>query len=120
MPLRRFDAPAIRQWMLEDSLGFPDDAGQRELLRRTGGWPTLVGRVVTGLAGRDRDQALDAVLRQVRAKPSTFLDDTGVRADPCLAAAWHVLVKEDDRGTIEDLTTLLTLYGEDGTATNSS
>ncbi|NVI87589.1 hypothetical protein, partial [Actinomadura sp. BRA 177] len=116
VPLRRFDAPAIRQWMLEDSLGFPDDAGQRELLRRTGGWPTLVGRVVTGLAGRDRDQALDAVLRQVRAKPSTFLDDTGVRADPCLAAAWHVLVKEDDRGTIEDLTTLLTLYGEDGTA----
>ncbi|WP_165978384.1 hypothetical protein [Actinomadura darangshiensis] len=107
--------PAIRQWMLEDSLGFPDDAGQRELLCRTGGWPTLVGRVVTGLAARDRDQALVDVLRQVRGRLVAFLDDTGVRADPCLAAAWGVLVQEDDRGTAEDLTALLTLYGEDGT-----
>ncbi|NKZ06303.1 hypothetical protein [Actinomadura latina] len=115
VPLRRFDGAAIRQWMLEDSLGFPDDAGQRELVRRTGGWPTLVGRVVTGLAGRDRDQALDEVLRQVRAKPAAFLDDTGVLADPCLAAAWRVLVEEDDRGTAEDLAALLTLYGEEGT-----
>ncbi|NEA22878.1 hypothetical protein, partial [Actinomadura bangladeshensis] len=116
VPLRRFDAPAIRQWMLEDSLGFPDDAGQQELLRRTGGWPTLVGRVVTALAGGDRDQAIDDVLRQVRTRPTAFLDDTGVRADPCLTAAWHVLVEENDRGTAADLTALLTLYGEDGTA----
>ncbi|MFG1852470.1 hypothetical protein ACGFJT_11575 [Actinomadura geliboluensis] len=112
VPLRRFDPPAIRQWMLEDSLGFPDDTGQRELVRRTGGWPTLVGRVVTALDGRDRDQALDNVRRQVQARPAAFLDDTGVRADPCLAAAWHVLVEEDDRGTAADLTALLTLYGE--------
>lgn len=113
VPLRRLDPPAIRQWMLEDSLGFPDDAGQRELLRRTGGWPVLVGRVVTALAGRDRDQALDDVLRQVRGRPAAFLDGTGVRADPCLAIAWRVLVREDDRGTAEDLGALLTAYGEE-------
>ncbi|MEU8802272.1 hypothetical protein [Spirillospora sp. NPDC048819] len=118
VPLRRFDPPAIRQWMLEDSVGFPDDAGQRELVRRTGGWPALVGRVVTALTehGRDRDQALENVLRQVRLRPAALLDATGVRADPCLAAAWRILVAEDARDPHEDLATLLTLFGEDGTA----
>ncbi|WP_157406284.1 hypothetical protein [Actinomadura chibensis] len=118
VPLRRFDPPAVRQWMLEDSLGFPDDAGQRELVRRTGGWPTLVGRVVTGIAerGGDRDHALDAVLRQVRAKPAALLDDTGVRADECLAAAWRVLVEWDARETPEDFAALLAASGEQGTS----
>jgi hypothetical protein len=118
VPLRRFDAPAIRQWMLEDSLGFPDDAGQRELVRRTGGWPALVGRVVAGLAGpgRDRDRTLEDVLRQVRDRPAAFVDDTGVRSDPCLAAAWRVLVAENGRETAEDHAALLALFGEDGTA----
>ncbi|WP_171064519.1 hypothetical protein [Actinomadura soli] len=117
VPLRRFDPPAIRQWMLEDALGYPDDAGQRDLVRRTGGWPVLVGRVVTGLAGpgRDRDQMLESVLRHVRDRPRSFLDDTGVRADPCLAAAWRTLVAEDARETAEDLAALLALFGEEGT-----
>ncbi|TDB84923.1 hypothetical protein E1264_22915 [Actinomadura sp. KC216] len=117
VPLRRFDPPAIRQWMLEDALGYPDDAGQRDLVRRTGGWPVLVGRVVTGLAGpgRDRDQVLEGVLRHVRDKPGILLDDAGVRADPCLAAAWRTLVAEDARETAEDLAALLTLFGEEGT-----
>ncbi|MFI0372357.1 hypothetical protein ACH35V_31215 [Actinomadura sp. 1N219] len=117
VPLRRFDASAIRQWMLEDALGYPDDAGQRDLVRRTGGWPVLVGRVVTGLAGpgRDRDQVLEDVLRHVRDKPGPFLDDTGVRADPCLAAAWRTLVAENARETAEDLAALLALFGEEGT-----
>ncbi|MFI0407388.1 hypothetical protein [Actinomadura sp. 3N508] len=117
VPLRRFDPPAIRQWMLEDALGFPDDAGQRDLVRRTGGWPVLVGRVVTGLAGpgRDRDQVLESVLRHVRDKPGILLDDAGVRADPCLAAAWRTLVAEDARETAEDLAALLALFGEEDT-----
>ncbi|TYK45783.1 hypothetical protein [Actinomadura decatromicini] len=122
VPLRRFDPPAVRQWMLEDSLGFPDDAGQRELVRRTGGWPALVGRVVTGIAGRggDRDQALDVVLRQVRARPTALLDDTGVRADECLAAAWRELVNWDGRETPEDFAALLAASGEQGTAALTS
>ncbi|MFC4051721.1 hypothetical protein ACFOY4_18700 [Actinomadura syzygii] len=116
VPLRRFDPPAVRQWMLEDSLGFPDDAGQRELVRRTGGWPALVGRVVTGIAerGGDRDHALDAVLRQVRARPAALLDDTGVHADECLAAAWRELVNWDGRETPEDFAALLALSEEQG------
>ncbi|CNF96832.1 Uncharacterised protein [Mycobacterium tuberculosis] len=31
------------------------------------------------------------MLRRVRARPEALLGDTGVRADPCLAAAWPVL-----------------------------
>ncbi|MEV5828492.1 hypothetical protein AB0L25_23320 [Spirillospora sp. NPDC052242] len=117
--LRRFDAPAVRQWMWEDSLGFPDDAGQRELVRRTGGWPTLVGRVVTLVAEHagDADQTLDHVLAQLWERPQTLLEDTGVQADECIAAAWRVLCADGEelRDSAEGLAALLSAYGEDGT-----
>ncbi|QXJ20398.1 hypothetical protein AGRA3207_001103 [Actinomadura graeca] len=115
--LRRYDLPAIRQWMWEDALGFPDDAGQRELVARTGGWPTLVGRVVTSLTrhGGDRDQALGRCLEQVWSRPERMLGDAGVRGEERLAAAWRVLVAHDEPETPEDLAALLAAHGEETT-----
>jgi hypothetical protein len=115
--LRRFDRLAIRQWMLEDSYGFPDEAGQNALLTDTGGWPTLIGQVVNRLADIDtnRDQALERCREQLRAKPGKFVADTGVLADECLAAAWRALVEEDKPETSEYLADLLDLYGEEST-----
>jgi hypothetical protein len=114
--LRRFDRPAVRQWMSEDSQqGFPDEAGQDALLARTGGWPTLIGQVVRWIDehGGDRDRALDHTSEQLRDAPGDFVRSTGVMADEALAAAWKVLVREDAPDTVDDLTTLLGLHGDD-------
>lgn len=113
--LRRFDRLAIRQWMWEDSHGFPDEAGQETLLAETGGWPTLVGHVVNRLAdsGGDRDQALGRCREQLRRNPGEFVANTGVQADECLAAAWQVLVDENTPEAPEDLADLLDLHGEE-------
>lgn len=113
--LRRFDRLAIRQWMWEDSHGFPDEAGQEALLAETGGWPTLIGQVVNRLAdsGGDRDQALGQCREQLLRNPGEFVADTGVQADECLAAAWQVLVMENTPDTPEELADLLDLHGEE-------
>lgn len=115
--LRRFGPAAIRQWMLEDSYGFPDEAGQKALLAATGGWPTLVGQVVNQLTGNgdDRERALERCREQLSGNPREFVSTTGVLADDCLAAAWRALVGEDKPETPEDLADLLDLYGEEST-----
>ncbi|WP_329521366.1 hypothetical protein [Spirillospora sp. NBC_01491] len=118
LQLRRFEAPAIRQWMSEDSQGFPDEAGQDALLARTGGWPTLIGQVVHRLAehGGNRDQALDHCRDQLLGAPAEFVRSTGVLADAALAAAWRVLVDEDDADTPDNLAVLLDMHAEDSAA----
>lgn len=94
--LRRFGPAAIRQWMLEQSQGFPDKPGQELLLETTGGWPLLVGKVVTWFAeAADRDRALDRCRIWLEENPRSLLEATGVLADPCLAAAWRTLVEFD-------------------------
>ncbi|MFI0355312.1 hypothetical protein [Actinomadura sp. 9N407] len=118
--LRRFDRLAIRQWMWEDAHGFPDEAGQEALLACTGGWPTLIGQVVNRLAveGGDRDRALAYCRDRLRTDPSRLISDTGVREDPCLAAAWRVLVADiapDAPESPDDLADLLELHGEEAT-----
>ncbi|WP_119726724.1 hypothetical protein [Thermomonospora amylolytica] len=114
--LRRFDRPAIRQWMWEESYGFTDEKGQEDLLACTGGWPTLIGQVVTRIAGHggDRDEALEHCREYLRRSPGQFVADTGVLADPCLEAAWRLLVKENAPDTPEDLAALLELHGQPG------
>lgn len=113
--LRRFNRLAIRQWMWEEAHGFPDDAGQDALLACTGGWPTLIGQIVTRVEeqGGDRDQALQQCQQQLREDPAGFVADTGVLADECLAAAWRLLVAENAPETPEDLAELLKLHGEE-------
>lgn len=113
--LRRFDRPAVRQWMSEDSQqGFPDEAGQEALLQCTGGWPILIGQVVQRLAehGGHRDQALDHCVERLHRHPAEFVRSTGVLADRCLTSAWRVLVAENAPDALEDLATLLDMHGE--------
>ncbi|MFC0040277.1 hypothetical protein [Actinomadura rayongensis] len=112
--LRRFDASAVRQWMWEDSQEFTDEAGQEALLARTGGWPTLIGRVVTRITeGDDREQALERCRDELRQHPGALLDDVGVTADPALRSAWRLLVSLGGAETPDDLAGLLALYAED-------
>ncbi|WP_165495438.1 ATP-binding protein, partial [Actinomadura roseirufa] len=114
--LRRFDRPAVRQWMSEDSQqGFPDEAGQEALLAATGGWPCLIGHVVHRLAehGGDRDEALRHCAERLRREPGAFVRSTGVLADPALAAAWRVLAAEEAPYDPGDLATLLDMHGEE-------
>ncbi|MGI5418955.1 AAA family ATPase [Actinomadura luteofluorescens] len=118
--LRRFDQLAIRQWMWEDANGFPGAGEQEDLLRLTGGWPTLIGQVVNRLNdnGEDRDQALAYCRDQLRTQPAALISDTGVQADACLAAAWQVLVSDiapEEPQSPDDLADLLTMHGDDGT-----
>ncbi|GAA4390457.1 hypothetical protein GCM10023088_66370 [Actinomadura verrucosospora] len=117
--LRRFDQLAIRQWMWEDANGFPGVGEQEDLLRLTGGWPTLIGQVVSRLNnGEDRDQALAYCRDQLRAHPAALISDTGVQADACLAAAWQVLVSDiapEEPQSSDDLADLLTMHGDDDT-----
>ncbi len=116
--LRRFDRLAIRQWMLEDSYGFPDEAGQKALLAETGGWPTLIGYVVNRLTdnGGNRDHALERCREQLQQNPGELVADTGVGADKCLAEAWRVMTGENKPETPEYLAELLQLHGDVSTS----
>jgi hypothetical protein len=64
--LRRFDSVGLRLWLTETTLPFQDEASRAELLRVTGGWPTLVNQVVDTFYAGDRGTAPDP-LQQVRA-----------------------------------------------------
>ncbi|QKG20504.1 hypothetical protein [Actinomadura verrucosospora] len=117
--LRRFDGPAVRQWMSEDSQqGFPDEAGQEALLVRTGGWPALIGQIVQRLAehGGGREQVLDDCDRQLRDAPADFVRSTGVLADRCLAAAWRAFAADETPDVPDELAMLLELHGEENVA----
>jgi hypothetical protein len=94
VPVHRYDAAGLRLWMWDAELPFQEPRLQTELLRRTGGWPFLVHRVTTLIAGRavkDREDAYARVEAELAAAPALLADRVGVRANPPLARAWHHL-----------------------------
>ncbi|MEV4252898.1 hypothetical protein AB0J52_06980, partial [Spirillospora sp. NPDC049652] len=112
--LRRFDQAAVRQWMLEESQGFPDKPGQQRLLEVTGGWPLLMGKVVTWFAeDNDRDRALERCRVWLAEHTHTLLEAAGVVADSRLAGAWRTLVEFGGPAAPDELAELLSMQGEE-------
>ncbi|MEV4575086.1 hypothetical protein AB0K16_17710 [Nonomuraea jabiensis] len=109
--LQPFNKAAVRQWMHEEGLGFQDEPSQDALLRITGGWPSLISKVVHALRGgrADRDQALESCQTYVEQAPEEFVRSTGVLCDKAIHSAWHTLVETDLCDTPEVLAEWLTL-----------
>ncbi|MEV3980604.1 hypothetical protein [Nonomuraea sp. NPDC049758] len=109
--LQPFNKAAVRQWMHEEGLGFQDEPSQDALLRITGGWPSLISRVVHALKGgrADRDLALEACQASVERSPKEFVQSTGVLSDKVIRTAWRTLVETDECDTPEVLAEWLTL-----------
>ncbi|MFF0572976.1 hypothetical protein [Streptosporangium saharense] len=111
--LGRFNRVGIRQWLNEIHALHNEDA--ESVLRVTSGWPTLVHLVADNLRLR---AGLGAALTECRShledSAADFVASTGVNDHPVLAAAWSVLVTEEDIYTAADLAELLRIYGESG------
>ncbi|MDF5757190.1 hypothetical protein [Spongiactinospora sp. TRM90649] len=124
--LCRFDRRTIRQWMLEEEPDLTDEAAQHELLRATGGWPTLISAAVTDLtrpgSAREPDTKTDCEPHResgresgrVEACPGEFVRSTGVLAGAALGAAWRLLAAQTEIAeSPETLADLLALAGAD-------
>jgi hypothetical protein len=106
MPLRRWDATGLRAWALDDSDGttlpFAADRKLDELLAVTGGWPSLVDRVVTQVRGK-RGAAFAQALRDLKVELASpegaeqMLAAVGLRSDDSPEmAVWAALVDYRD------------------------
>lgn len=93
--LRRFTAPSLRVWTLEEGRSFTSEQRRVTLLEVTDGWPLLVDRAAELAA---QHQSEDAALRALETELATparaahFLDEVGVTVDAEVAAALEAVV----------------------------
>lgn len=101
--LRRHDRRSLRDWAQRDDKFQREDRLER-LYELTGGWPQLVSSAYhLHKELGDADEAL-CRLAELRADPArarSFVQDTGIYADPLLAAAYRQLEEEYKDGLFD-------------------
>lgn len=126
--LRRVDAPALVAWDRIMDLSLSNRAHQRRLLEVTGGWPSLIERVLAGRVAEGFEQALKAISAELSSRDgaqrlisAVGLDpaDPDQAADPGLVATFDWLVENGLTGSLGDLAYLMAdegIAGEDDPA----
>ena len=105
--LRRYDAATLRVWSLE-TMVFPSEERRAQLLRVTGGWPSLVERaaqLVKGESGADRVDESQA-LQQLEGELATsvgaarLVATVGLTGGGRLRRAFDVILSVTDSGSL--------------------
>jgi hypothetical protein len=100
MVLQRWRRPGLRSWALQDDLPFQLDRQLADLLRVTGGWPSLVAEAMPPDPKRPRLD-LDSIARRlaVPAGAEAFLRDVGLapsEGNEAVMSAWRAMIDFGD------------------------